>query len=136
MSDASDLAVVSRGNGRFDVVAGTKRHTAYALHTGSESWVFFAGRIHVVKSTGGTRPQHKSGHHIDDDAALAAPMPATVVSVNVDPGQQVKRGDVLITLEAMKMELAIRAPRDGTVRRVACQRGELVQPGVQLLELE
>ena len=44
--------------------------------------------------------------------------------------------DVLIALEAMKMELPIRAPRDGVVKAVHCQPGELVQPGQVLLDLE
>jgi biotin carboxyl carrier protein len=63
-------------------------------------------------------------------------MPATVVRVQIAPGDAVKRGDVLIILEAMKMELPIRAPADGTVTRVLCSAGELVQPGVGLLEME
>jgi biotin carboxyl carrier protein len=72
----------------------------------------------------------------DDELALAAPMPATVASIHVTPGQDVATGDLLVTLEAMKMELSIRAPRAGRVKSVACRRGELVQPGVPLLELE
>jgi biotin carboxyl carrier protein len=68
--------------------------------------------------------------------ALASPMPATVAAVKVAPGQTVVRGDVLIMLEAMKMELPIVAPRDGRVRSVACKPGELVQPGIPLVDLE
>jgi biotin carboxyl carrier protein len=68
--------------------------------------------------------------------ALVAPMPATVAAVNVEPGQQVSEGDVVIMLEAMKMELPIRAPRAGRVKTVACRPGEQVQPGAPLLELE
>jgi acetyl-CoA/propionyl-CoA carboxylase biotin carboxyl carrier protein len=71
-----------------------------------------------------------------DDMALAAPMPATVASIHVSPGQDVATGDLLVMLEAMKMELPIRAPRAGRVKAVACRRGELVQPGVALVELE
>jgi biotin carboxyl carrier protein len=67
---------------------------------------------------------------------LAAPMPATVINITVEPGQRVSKGDVLIMLEAMKMELPIKAPRDATVKSIACRPGELVQPGVPLLELE
>jgi 3-methylcrotonyl-CoA carboxylase alpha subunit len=63
-------------------------------------------------------------------------MPATVIRVLVAPGATVARGDTLVMLEAMKMELPIRAPRDGVVRAVHCQSGELVQPGVNLLDLE
>jgi biotin carboxyl carrier protein len=66
---------------------------------------------------------------------LAAPMPARVTAIPVEPGQAVRKGDVLVKLEAMKMELAVRAPRDGTVSRISCRVGELVQPGVGLLEI-
>ena len=47
-----------------------------------------------------------------------------------------QRGRHLIVLEAMKMELPIKAPRSGVVKAVHCAKGELVQPGVNLLELE
>jgi 3-methylcrotonyl-CoA carboxylase alpha subunit len=67
---------------------------------------------------------------------MAAPMPATVRAIPVSAGHTVSAGDVLIVLEAMKMELAIKAPRAGTVRALHCVPGELVQPGVPLVELE
>ena len=65
----------------------------------------------------------------------AAPMPGTVIEIAVEVGQHVSAGDVLITLEAMKMELPIRAPRDGIVSAIRCQPGELVQPGVALVDI-
>ena len=64
-----------------------------------------------------------------------SPMPATVVSINAVPGQAVSEGETLIVLEAMKMELPIKAPRGGVVKAVHCAKGDLVQPGVNLLEL-
>jgi biotin carboxyl carrier protein len=72
----------------------------------------------------------------DDDMALSSPMPAMVVAVNVGVGERVARGDVMVMLEAMKMELPIRAPREARVTAIRCAAGELVQPGVPLLELE
>jgi 3-methylcrotonyl-CoA carboxylase alpha subunit len=63
-------------------------------------------------------------------------MPATVVRIAVKPGDAVENGDVLIALEAMKMELPIRAPRDGVVLAVHCREGELVRPDQELLEFE
>ena len=63
-----------------------------------------------------------------------APMPATVIKVQVAAGDAVKKGDVVVLLEAMKMELPLRAEADGTVKRVLCKAGELVQPDVPLIE--
>jgi biotin carboxyl carrier protein len=63
-------------------------------------------------------------------------MPATVVAIHATPGQAVQAGDTLIVLEAMKMELPIRSPKTGVVKTLHCRIGELVQPGVTLLELE
>jgi 3-methylcrotonyl-CoA carboxylase alpha subunit len=63
-------------------------------------------------------------------------MSATVVRIHVQPGDRVEAGDPLVVLEAMKMELPIRAPRDATVRAVHCREGELVQPEMILVELE
>ena len=65
-----------------------------------------------------------------------APMPATVVSINTEAGKPVAEGETVIVLEAMKMELPIKAPRAGVVKQVNCAKGDLVQPGVSLLEIE
>ena len=51
-------------------------------------------------------------------------MPATVLAINVAPGQRVERNDVVMVLEAMKMELPVRSPRDGVVKVVGCQVGD------------
>jgi len=67
---------------------------------------------------------------------MPAPMPATVVKVLVTPGQAVRHGDTLVIVEAMKMELPIRAPGDASVKAVHCHEGELVQPDRTLVELE
>jgi len=67
-------------------------------------------------------------------AALIAPMPATVIRVKVRPGDPVTKGDVLVVLEAMKMELPLRALGDGVVSAVRCREGELVQADATLVE--
>lgn len=68
--------------------------------------------------------------------ALEAPMPGVVTRVMVSPGDEVKRGQGLLALEAMKMEHLVRAPRDGRVRRVNAQAGQMVTGGAVLVELE
>lgn len=67
---------------------------------------------------------------------LKAPMPGRIISVLVAEGAQVAADDVLVVMEAMKMEYAIRAPRDGVVKRVDCAVGEQVDLGAELIEME
>lgn len=66
---------------------------------------------------------------------IKAPMPGTIIKVNVKAGDSVKRGDVLCVLEAMKMENEIMAPADGTVAGVNVSSGESVQTDAVLLSL-
>jgi len=70
-----------------------------------------------------------------DDTPIAATTPATVTAVKVAAGQTVAWGDTLVVLEAMKMEIPLRAPRDGRVTAVRCAEGDQVDPGVPLVEL-
>ena len=67
--------------------------------------------------------------------AVAAPMPDTILKVNVAAGQAVKAGDTLCVLEAMKMENEIKAPKAGTVSAVAVQKGASVNTGDALVYL-
>jgi pyruvate carboxylase len=71
-----------------------------------------------------------------DDRQLAAPMPGLVSVLSVTQGQQVKAGDLLLTLEAMKMETAIIAPRDGTIAELAVKAGQAVDAKELLLAIE
>jgi 3-methylcrotonyl-CoA carboxylase alpha subunit len=124
------VIVTPLGGGRFEVTDGDTTTLAYGVRRGTHTWVFINGNTWIINTA---EPSRRARHH--DEAALAAPMPATVVAINVAPGQAVAAGDVLVVLEAMKMELAVAAPHDGTVTAVACRVGELVQPGVPLVEL-
>ena len=62
-----------------------------------------------------------------------APMPGTILRVNVQNGQAVKKGDVLCVLEAMKMENEIMAPKAGTVTQVLVSKGSTVDTGAPLV---
>ncbi len=66
---------------------------------------------------------------------VASPMPGNILSVNVSQGQAVKSGDILVILEAMKMENEILAPRDGTVAQVVTSKGAVVETGAPLVVL-
>lgn len=66
---------------------------------------------------------------------IEAPMPGNILKVNFNTGDMVKAGDVLVILEAMKMENEIMAPRDGKVTQVAVSKGSTVDTGAVLLVL-
>lgn len=66
---------------------------------------------------------------------VQAPMPGTILSVKVAVGQQVKKGDTVAVLEAMKMENEIPAPQDGTVSSVDVSNGATVETGATLVTL-
>jgi biotin carboxyl carrier protein len=114
-------------------IDGPRTVRAWATATRDASWVFLAGRAYrfeVVRA--GARRRRGGGHH----GTLSSPMPATVRRIAVAAGDTVRRGDTLIVLEAMKMELPIRATADGVIESVSCREGELVQPGVPLIDID
>ena len=94
-------------------------------------WVSVAGRTDEFT----TEPPDRS---VDAAAAseVAAPMPGVVIGAHAHADQRVRRGDLLFVVEAMKMELRVEAPADGTVKRVLASVGQQVERGQRLAEFE
>ena len=67
---------------------------------------------------------------------IIAPMPGKILKINVQPGDQVKKGDILIVLEAMKMEQSLSAALDATVEDISFSENDQVQEGDQILSFE
>jgi biotin carboxyl carrier protein len=125
------MKVTSLSNGLYRVDDGTRTWTVAVAGPPDNRWVWVEGVVAKLEPPATARSR---GRTTTDE--LTAPMPATVVKILIESGAPVKRGDTLLMLEAMKMELPIRAPRDGVVQTINCTVGELVQPGSHLLELE
>ena len=125
------MKVTTIGSGMYRVDDGTRTWTVAIAGPAENRGVWVDGHVVVLDPPASGRSRGRGASH-----DLTAPMPATVVKVLVAPGASVRRGDTLLMLEAMKMELPIRAPRDGVVKAVNCEAGELVQPGVNLLEFD
>ena len=69
-------------------------------------------------------------------SAVTAPMPGTVIRVEVEPGDEIRARQPLVVLEAMKMEIPVHSPFDGTVKAVHVAAGDRVSGGAVLVELE
>jgi biotin carboxyl carrier protein len=78
----------------------------------------------------------RKGEQVSGQVLVRAPMPGAVVSVGVEPGDEVKRGQGLIVLSAMKMENEIKSPRAGRVVSVDVQAGQTVEQGRTLVVIE
>ena len=104
---------------------------AAAAVAGASVWVTVAGRTDEFT----TEPPDR----VVDAAAtaeVAAPMPGVVIAAQAHADQHVRRGDLLFVVEAMKMELRVEAPANGTVTRVLASVGQQVQRGQRLAEFE
>ncbi|GAB5465217.1 MAG: acetyl-CoA carboxylase biotin carboxyl carrier protein subunit [Candidatus Kapaibacteriales bacterium] len=77
-----------------------------------------------------------TGGGANSELLIKSPMPGLVVKLNVEVGDQVKKGDKPIVIEAMKMENALSASSDGTVKKINVTEGQAVEKNTVLIELE
>jgi 3-methylcrotonyl-CoA carboxylase alpha subunit len=126
------VSVIPASDGTFRF-AGRPGAVAWAVAEPDTRWVFLDGRTYEFELVkGGGRRERARRHH----GSLSAPMPATVRRIDVATGDRVERGSTLVILEAMKMELPVKAAAAGTVTAINCREGDLVQPGTPLIELD
>jgi biotin carboxyl carrier protein len=120
-------------DGVYRVEDEGRRQTVFVAGAPGSRWAFHDGTVYREESLAATTGA--AGKRPDTALPLTAPMPATVLKILAQPGAAVSRGDTLIILEAMKMELPLRASADGVVAAVHCREGELVQPETVLIEM-
>ncbi|MBI3159483.1 MAG: biotin/lipoyl-binding protein [Chloroflexi bacterium] len=111
------------------------------VYQDEDNWhVLMRGRLYTaeVVDEREMRLRAAAGEGHDDSGLfiLKAPMPGLVVNVPVKPGDQVKKGDVLVILESMKMQNELKAPRDGLVTAVDVNAGDSVEQKQVMLSLE
>ena len=108
-----------------------RQHPVFVAVTQDVRWACCNGEVWEVP-TRRARPRARGPVH----EHISAPMPATVRRIPVAVGESVTAGQTVLVIEAMKMELPLRAAHAGTVSAIKCIEGELVQPGIILVEID
>ena len=133
-----DFQAIS-GQPVFSVILDGKSYESF-VYQGEEDWeVLIRGRQYQVKIEDEREKRLKAaaggGVAEGGEFHLKAPMPGLVVSVLVEEGQEVKKGQVMLILESMKMQNELKAPRDGVIGRVRVKAGESVEQKQSMLSL-
>lgn len=130
-----NLEAASLREGELRFTLNGQPHRAFVAAEGAQRWLHLNGRAYnfsVPQVEKKPRRGQATGPKHD---ALTAQMPGVVRRVLISNGEAVEKGQTLLVLEAMKMEIKIAAPHAGKVEQVAVREGETVQRGQLLVEL-
>ena len=120
--------------GQLKIKIGDRVIKSVITEGNREKYVFVDGFVFKVKPvelTGKKKPSKKQ-----EEGDLTSPISGKVVSVKVKKGDKVKKGEVLIVIEAMKMEYLIRAPYDGKITKVNFKDKDQIEIGEKTVEIE
>jgi biotin carboxyl carrier protein len=126
------IQIVRAEYGRMDLLIDGQPVTAYVSSDMAKRWVTINGQTSMLTKTSGA----KQGVRHDHAGGLIAPMPGQVRSVSVSAEDAVKKGQTLVVIEAMKMEIRIQALKDGMVKTVHVKQGQTVEREQILIEME
>ena len=132
--NAVEVEILQAKDGKLDLSIDGKRVTAYVSAENAKRWVTVNGQTFVLTKPAAGGRDRGHGHH--QAGELTAPMPGQVRTVNVSEGESVTKGQTLLVLEAMKMEIRIQAPGDGKVMKLLVKQGQTVEREQILIEIE
>lgn len=129
-----DVEILRAEDGKLDLLIDGKRVTACVSSENTKRWVTVNGQTFVLTKSSGARRSGHGGQHAAGE--LTAPMPGQVRAVNVSEGETITKGQTLMVLEAMKMEIRIHAPQDGVVKKLFVKQGETVEREQVLIDIQ
>jgi 3-methylcrotonyl-CoA carboxylase alpha subunit len=126
-------ATVAREGAWVELMIGERAVRAAAARDARGIWVSLEGRLYLFEVV---HRHADAGADAETSGEVLAPMTGRVVAVEARAGAPVREGDLLLTIEAMKMEFKVTAPASGTAREVACAPGDRVELGQVLVRIE
>jgi 3-methylcrotonyl-CoA carboxylase alpha subunit len=128
----AQTALVQRDSARLRLGIGGASRVATAVRDGARLTVFADGETHLFEVIDPLAPPSANAAGA---GRVVAPIPGRIAAVLVQAGQRVARGQPLVVMEAMKMELTLSAAADGVVAGLRCAAGEMVEEGRELVEV-
>jgi biotin carboxyl carrier protein len=124
----------------YSLIVDGRSHEAYIYQAEDDNWhVLLHGRLYpvTVEDEREKRLRAAAGGGVAETGEyhLRAPMPGLVVAIPVTEGQEIKKGQVILILESMKMQNELKSPRDGTIGRIRVKGGESVEQKQTLLSI-
>jgi biotin carboxyl carrier protein len=129
-----EVEILQASDGKLDLLIDGKRVTAYVSSDNAKRWVTINGQTFVLTKSSGARRGGRGHPHAAGE--LTAPMPGQVRALNVSEGDTVAKGQTLLVLEAMKMEIRVQAPFDGIVSSVSVKAGQTVEREQILVKMD
>jgi biotin carboxyl carrier protein len=129
-----EVEIVRSEEGRLDLLIDGRRVTAYVSSDNAKRWLTIRGQTFVLSRSSGARRAGPGSHQAAGE--LIAPMPGQIRAVNVREGEAVTKGQTLLVVEAMKMEIRVHAPFDGVVSSISVEVGQTVEREQLLVKME
>ncbi len=137
INQAGEASVAEIVPGVFSILLGRHSYTVQIVPTGDELEVWTRGqRYSIAAADHRDRSAKLKRQSLAGPKELRAQMPGKIVKLLVKPGAQVKVGQSLIVVEAMKMQNEMKSPKDGVVKKIQAVEGATVVAGEQLMTVE
>lgn len=130
-NDEGIFSILTEGRSyNIELVPQTKpkHYTAYTFYDSYDLEVIDAESRYIRNRSGSTQ--------LSSENNISSPMPGKVVKIPVSVGDEVKKGDTVITISAMKMESEYKAPKDGRITKIQVQEGSTIEANQVLIEIE
>ncbi len=129
-----DLEILDAQPGQLDLIFGGRSLTLYWANDGDRKWVSMDGCAHLLEKPDAQRATRPGDQPNSNE--IRSPMPAQVQEIRVSNGEIVQKGQIILLLEAMKMEIRVQAPYSGRIKQLLVGMGETVNRDQPLVEMD
>ncbi len=133
---AHDVEARAADGGRLELTIDGTHRSAHVATDGKKRWVATSSRTWLLERVDSTQKRRSGSTSDSGHDVLESTMPGQVRDVLVKPGDTVTAGQTLVLLEAMKMELQVKAPHAGKIAAVLVTVGQTVERGQRLVDVE